>query len=57
MLTCFLFTSFQVISEELFRNLLLSLVCVTCTTLFLLADLRCCLMVILNVVITLVSTH
>lgn len=44
----------EVISRELYRNLLLSIVCVTFTTLLLLADLRSCLLVILNVVITLV---
>ena len=46
---------FQVIAHELYRNLLLALVCVSVTTLILLANLKASLFVILCVLFTLVS--
>lgn len=45
----------QVITEELYRNMLLAFACIFATTLFLLWNFVCCVMVLLSVVLTVVN--
>lgn len=48
---------FQVIMEELYRNLAIAMVCVFVTTFILIANLFACLLVLLCVVLTLVKNE
>jgi hypothetical protein len=54
-LQCFKFFFYQVIMEELYRNLAIAMVCVFVTTFILIANLFACLLVLLCVVLTLVK--